>query len=162
MKATVLFFILTLFLFACKQTETEKDLVLYQPNQIVFDTTKPFFTYIKKYIELINKRDNNNQFILVLYNNDERLHMKITAMSTRGGFNTNFPNYYIKYKGNLIAIFTGVDQIGVIDTSFVQYINSKFPDKIEIYNPGCWEIVYGWDTCYYFPSNYPLSPIINH
>lgn len=150
--------------YCCNKYHTGK-IILYQPNSISLDTTKGYFSLVKKYIEQIKEKDKDvNHFILAYYyrENIEELRIKITAIKTFDSFNGRLPNYYVKYNNSLIFVFTGVDLVSTFDSEYIKNIKSQFQDnnRLQIYDPGCWEIVFNTDTCYHYPSKYPLIPVV--
>ena|ERR1035437_9763543 len=163
MKTLIYYILIAFCMFSCKEKQADK-LILNQPINLSVDTTLRFFPLVKKYIQEINKRDNGvTHFILAFYyhENVEELRIKITAIKTFESFNGRLPNYYFKYKNNLIFVFTGIDMISKFDPIYIKNIKSQFQDnRLSIYDPGCWEIVFNKDTCYYYHSKYPLIPVV--
>jgi len=149
--------------YCCNKNQTRK-IILYHPNNITLDTTQGYFSLVKKYIEQIKEKDKDvNHFILAYYyhENIEELRIKITAIKTFDSCNGRLPNYYFKYNDNLFFVFTGIDMISKFDSAYIKNIKSQFQDnRLRIYDPGCWEIVFNKDTCYYYHSKYPLIPVV--
>ena len=168
MKKSIIIIVIVSMFYCCNKNQTGKNqigkIILCQPDSITLDTTLGYFSLVKKYIELTKKNDKGiNRFILAFYyhENVEELRIKITAIKTFDSFNGRLPNYYFKYKNNLIFVFTGIDMISKFDPIYIKNIKSQFQDnRIGIDAPGCWEIVYNEDTCYYYHSKYPLIPVV--
>jgi|WetSurMetagenome_2_1015567.scaffolds.fasta_scaffold338294_1 hypothetical protein len=161
MKTLICYIILMVGLISCKEKPVN-EIALNQPMSISLDTTLSFFPIVKKYIQERKYKDNANKFLLVLYNDESTLRIKITAAEGQIAFSPNLPSYYFRYKDNLMLIFTGVDKISELDPDYIRFIKGEFypESKTIIYDPPCWEIVYNEDTCYYFNSPCPFAPPI--
>jgi hypothetical protein len=161
MKLVIMTLVILSFLYGCKDINT--GMILHQPNSITFDTTLPYFRFVRQYINQINKNEGNiNQFILAFYyhENDEELRIKVTGVSNFESFNKRLPNYYFNFKHNIIYVFTGIDMVGKMDSIYIKTIKSQFKnDRTSTFDLKCWEIIYSKDTCYYFIAKYPLIPV---
>lgn len=124
---------------SCKSNDTKT-----YNQAFSIDTSARYFSYIKKYMAEYKSKN----YIIQLSEIDTAFRIKIAATDSFTEYD-NIPLSIYEYQGNNIYIYTGIEDLLLFDTAYLNSFNKMRSHLWHCSLQKTWCIITNDDTCFY-------------